>query len=155
MNPYAPLYGIAQRLRLVYWRLFHPEIYGAKGLIFDREGRLLLIRHSYGRSDLYMLPGGGMKRGEAPDEAFRREAMEEVGCTVREIRLCGLFLDTTHGARNHVHLIEAHTDDRPTIDGREIVEARFFALDALPDNVSNATLRRIDDWRTGRSEGAW
>lgn len=155
MSWIAPFYRAANAAKHLYWRLARPNVHGAKLLIFDAGGQLLLIRHSYGRSDLFMLPGGGIKRGETPVAAAHREAGEEVGCTVRDVRPLGVFLDTSRGARNHVHVFTARTDDSPRADGREIVEAGFFALDALPESTSDATLRRIDDWRAGRRDGSW
>jgi len=149
-------YRFAIRVRHVYWRLARPEVHGAKVLLFDAAGRILLIRHSYGRSDLYMLPGGGKKRGESAELAARRELAEEVRCTVRAIRPFGGYLDRTKGAFNHVHVFVAETEDQPIIDGREIIEARFFALDALPEHLSDATARRIAEYNGERvADGRW
>ena len=149
VNLFHFAYRLASTLRGLYWRMARPHVYGAKAMAFDDDGRLLLVRHSYGKSDLYMLPGGAIKPGEAAAAAATREIAEETGCRLRDVKLFGRYLDTSKGARNHIHLCTGRASDTPRADGREIVEARFFALDALPANLSDATARRIADWRAG------
>lgn len=41
------------------------------GLVFDGEGRVLLIRHSNG--GVWLAPGGAVDPGEAPQDAIVRE----------------------------------------------------------------------------------
>ena len=47
-------------------------------MLFNERGELLLIRNSYGRSHLWVLPGGGIGRRETPEAAAAREVREEV-----------------------------------------------------------------------------
>ena len=152
MNPIHLAYRIAQQLRLIYWRIAKPDLYGAKVLAFNDAGELLLIRHSYGKSHLYMLPGGGVNRGEDPADAAVRELREETGCAARDVKLLGEYLDTSRGARNHVHVYTLTAIGEPRVDGREILEVRFFPLDALPDTTSQSVLRRLDDLNRSRPE---
>ncbi|WOE74429.1 NUDIX domain-containing protein [Alterisphingorhabdus coralli] len=156
MHPIHLLYRLAQTVRGVYWRVVRPKVYGAKLLVRNRQSEVLLIRHSYGRSDLYMLPGGGIKRGETALDAARRELREEVGCRAEELALLGKYLDTSKGARNHVSVFTATTHDQPQIDGREIVEATFFPVTDLPANASTASRRRVAEM-LGEAEidGRW
>jgi hypothetical protein len=63
---------------------------------------------------------------------------------------------TTHftsseGKRDTVHLFEAKLVGTPRADRLEVIEARFFALDALPETISPATARRLAE-RTGKVE---
>ncbi len=64
----------------------------AGGLIFDREGRLLILKPNYKKG--WTIPGGQVDaNGESPWEACRREIREECGLEVREARLvCVDFL---------------------------------------------------------------
>ncbi len=54
-------------------RDFHVTI---KGLHFDEQGRVLLLRENSGVWDL---PGGRLEHGESFHEALRRECREEIG----------------------------------------------------------------------------
>lgn len=112
-------------------------------MLFDDAGSLLLVRHSYGRTDLWMLPGGGIHRGEAPEAAAAREMREELGCGVSDLAPVSVHLAGAEGRRDTVYLFRARPIGPIRPDGVELAEARFFALDALPPNVSPATRRRI------------
>jgi 8-oxo-dGTP diphosphatase len=65
----------------VWWFLRRPRTTGALVAIWSGE-RLLLVRSSY-RSRRYSLPGGFVKRGEAPRDAAQRELAEELGLTIQ------------------------------------------------------------------------
>lgn len=114
-------------------------------MLFDEAGALLLVRHSYGRTDLFMLPGGGIHAREAPAIAAVREVHEELGCGVSDLLPVSVHLAGAEGRRDTVHLFRGRPEGAIRPDGIEIAEARFFALDALPENASPATRRRIDE----------
>jgi len=55
------------------------------GLIEDGEGRVLMVRtHKW--SGLWGIPGGKIERGEAAEDALRRELREETGLEVGDVR---------------------------------------------------------------------
>ena len=62
------------------------------GLIFDRNGRLLLVRRGIqpflGKMDL---PGGFVEPFETAEESLRREIKEELGITVKKMEYCCSF----------------------------------------------------------------
>ena len=64
-----------------------PAIPASAGaLIFDRKGRLLILKPTYKTG--WTIPGGVMEAdGESPWEACKREVREECGLTVRTGRL--------------------------------------------------------------------
>jgi ADP-ribose pyrophosphatase YjhB (NUDIX family) len=117
------------------WRLGGRPVRGCRVVVLDGDHRLLMIRHSYGQPH-WTLPGGGMDRGEGALAAASREVAEECACRLADPVLLGLAADTISGARHEVHLVAGWTLDAPLPDGREIVEAGFFAIDALPARVS-------------------
>ena len=148
-----PLIDLAYRVRRRALAMLGWRTRGVKAMIFDPTGRLLLVRHQYGRSDVWMLPGGGIKRGEDPMAAVMREVREETGCGLVDVVALGVFEARAEGRRDTVHLFEARTADEPVADGAELAEARFFSLGALPQTVSPATQRRIAEWREGQVPG--
>ena len=79
--------------------------------------------------------------------AAAREVREEVGVEAAELTLFGIYLSELEGRRDTIHLFTARTRDRAEADGVEVAEARFFALDALPETVSAATARRIAEYQ--------
>jgi 8-oxo-dGTP pyrophosphatase MutT (NUDIX family) len=150
------LIDLAHRFRRTLLALTGWPTRGVKAMVYDRDGRLLLVRHAYGRSDLWMLPGGGIARGETPAAAVRREVMEEVGCTLGSVEPVATFTARGEGRRDTVHLFRGLTDEVPVIDGVELVEVAFFAPDALPHALSAATARRIAEADGRRAyDGAW
>ncbi|GAA0660782.1 8-oxo-dGTP pyrophosphatase MutT (NUDIX family) [Sphingomonas insulae] len=145
-------YHLRRRLMaMVGWRTR-----GVKVMAFDAAGRVLLVRHRYVRSDLWMLPGGGIARGEAPDHAAVRELREETGCVLRDVVPIATFEARSEGRRDTVHLFSGTTGDEPHVDGVELAEARFWPVDILPDAASAATRRRIEEWRGPRPiDSSW
>ncbi len=138
------------------WRLLRPHTRGVKVMLFNAQNELLLIRNSYGRSDLFVLPGGGVRPFETPEAAARREVREELGCSVERLEPIATFVSTGEGKRDTVFLFEAHAIGEPHADQFEVVECRYVRVDALPDTVSPATLRRIAEFRGMASRsGAW
>jgi 8-oxo-dGTP diphosphatase len=61
---------------------------GGKAIIFNTEGKLLLLRRSekLNRAGGWDFPGGGVEYGEDPLKAIEREIGEETGLTVHDIR---------------------------------------------------------------------
>ena len=148
----APLhragYRLAHAVRIRWWRLARVQLTGSRVLAFDENGRLLLIRHSYG-SGSWMLPGGGIARGEDPLAAAQRELAEETGLVLHGARCFAVVEEPLHGTVNRVHLFTGRAVGAPRIDGREVVAAAFFATDALPDGLSPALGRGLADWLAG------
>ncbi|MFA7594781.1 MAG: NUDIX domain-containing protein [Novosphingobium sp.] len=147
----APLHRaglrLAHRLRRIWWRWRRPEVLGCGIMLFDARGQVLLVRHSYGREH-WALPGGAIGRRENPVDAARRELREEVGCGADDLVHFGSATRNLHGASNRVEMFVGTAKGEPAADGREIVEARFFALDALPEPLAVATALWLEEYRS-------
>jgi 8-oxo-dGTP diphosphatase len=63
---------------------------GSAAAILDDAGRILLVKHSYGRLN-WELPGGLAESGESPVETVTREVREETG----------LLVDSSHVRGDH------------------------------------------------------
>lgn len=146
-----PLHVIALRsahaIRIRWWRLSGARLSGCRVLVLDAAERVLLIRHSYGNPH-WMLPGGGIKRGEDPLATAAREVLEETSVRIDHAVEIDLVTEQVHGTPNEVRVIAGWTEEAPRPDGREIVEAAFFALDALPGNVSARLLPLLPGYVT-------
>ncbi len=143
---------LAHRLRLIWWRIARPQLIGCRVLAFDAEGRLLLIRHSYG-SGRWMLPGGGLGKGEDPLLGALRELREETGCTLDDAHEFMVVEEPLSGTSNRVHLITGTARGNLKPDGREVIVAEFFATDALPSGLAVALARGLPDWLRAAKAG--
>ena len=125
-------------------------------MLFNQAGELLLIRNGYGDSRQFLLPGGGVSRGESPAAAAVREVREELGLVLDRVEPVSTYESNAEGKRDTIHLFRALTLGRPAVDDREVIEAAFFALSSLPGQVSPATLRRIAEMEGERPiDGRW
>src|SRR5437764_14641193 len=87
-------------LARVWWRLTRPEHQGAMVAVW-LESALLLVRSSY-RTEWH-LPGGGGRRGEAPEAAACRELVEETGLCASTLLPAGTAAESWDGPRDRVH----------------------------------------------------
>jgi ADP-ribose pyrophosphatase YjhB (NUDIX family) len=144
------LFNFGSRLILHPWfRLTRGMSFGVRGLVRDENGRILLIRHSYVPG--WLLPGGGVERGETAETAVIRELREEAGVvTIGRPQLFGLYSNEAQFRGDHValYLVDRFSLE-PFAGTAEIVEARFFEPSALPDATSGGTLRRIAEVASG------
>ncbi len=97
---------------------------------------LLLVRSSYRFA--WNFPGGGVKRGEAPEAAARRELVEEIGLGADGMVARGVACGIWDGRRDRVHLFELRLERLPELrlDNREIVAARLV----LPEELGGMRL---------------
>lgn len=54
-----------------------------QGIIFDRQGKILFVKHAKNGKEYYVLPGGGLEHRETLIDALSRELMEELN--IKEI----------------------------------------------------------------------
>ena len=60
---------------------------GARGIVIREDGKIAIFNKS--NKNEYKLPGGGLEGEEKPEEAFKREVLEETGCEVEIIENLG------------------------------------------------------------------
>lgn len=138
------LYPLAR----LYWFLFRPKTFGAK-LVIQNGNDILMVRHTYG-SGGWTFPGGGIKYGETPEDAAKREAREELGIEVKNLKSIGVLLTTDEYKRDTIHCFSASVENRDLkIQKEEILEAKWFSRDNILDNIrpqSNAR-KIIELWQ--------
>jgi len=125
------LYRVADRARRVWWRVRKPSRTSVLVAAFDDEGRVLLVRHSYG-PPVWALPGGGIGRSEDPAEGAAREFREELRCGLTGLRAVETLVQDESGSRDLLHLFAARLAGAPAPDMREIVAAALFDPADLP-----------------------
>jgi len=126
--------------------LLTPVAFGVHALLVDRDGRVLVARHSY--TGGLSLPGSGVKRGEPPERAILRELREELG-TIRSDppQLVGVFTRPAGWATNVIvlyRLMNAEVEAfKPNFEIREIV---FVDPANPPAATTRGTKRRLAEF---------
>lgn len=135
------------RILHVYFSMSRGMTLGVRAACFDTAGRIFLVRHTYVPG--WHLPGGGVERGETALEALVKEMREEGNLeAVSEPELFHVYFNARISGRDHVLLYRVTVDQTAERPGdREIAEAGFYHLDALPDDTTEATRRRIAELR--------
>lgn len=144
------IYGhlpLTRRMRsALIWLLSPKFTVGVVGLVRDERGHVLLLKHTYRRSQPWGLPGGGLRAGEGLEECLRREIREETGMEVEVERMLSA------GVHPDRRLVDAIFACRP-LPGHdlarfhanaEVSEAYFFAPDKLPNDVSSGLRKLLD-----------
>ena len=119
-------------------------------MIAPPDNTVPLVRHRGGRYP-WILPGGGLNRGESMAAAALRELREEGGCHAEGAILHGLFHNHGGGASDFIatFLCPPIGEARPPVADLEIVDARFFPVDDLPAAVDPGSRRRIAEHQRG------
>jgi ADP-ribose pyrophosphatase YjhB (NUDIX family) len=107
---------------------------GAMCFIERPDGALLLVRTSY--RSRWGVPGGLLKRGEEPADGARREVAEEVGLDIELVGEPAVVVDARPQRIDIIYrarVADADAAGRMHVGTPEIVEARWFPADALPE----------------------
>lgn len=128
---------------------------GVRGVVLNPAGEVFLVRHTYVAG--WHLPGGGVEVGETLADALAKELREEgLIRLLGPAPLHGVFFNRAMSRRDHVavFVVREFTQDGIRRPDREIAEAGFFALDALPEGTTGATRRRLGEITNGVPPGA-
>lgn len=117
-------------------------------LLFDDDGRLLIVKPSYRHH--WLVPGGIVENNESPWTAARREAHEETGLVIEQLRLVVIdwkssddqYDDSLHYVFDGGRL-EKRQQSSIRCDGVEIVEHRFAPKEEALDLLDPDLARRI------------
>jgi 8-oxo-dGTP pyrophosphatase MutT (NUDIX family) len=125
-------YRVGYRVLRVWWAVRRPKKDGVKCVI-ARGGEILMVRHTYGPTGRWELPGGGVKRREPPLHAAQRETREEVGIDTNDWRPLGDLYWRIDRKRDRLWCFKTEYDGQPIVrDEAEIAEARWFDRAELP-----------------------
>ena len=116
------------------------ELNGANLIVRDSDKRILVHRELT-RKKFWMLPGGGVERGESPRHAAQSETEEETGIETDEAtyRFIGFFIQKPSGT---VFLYETnrYSGELITEPNEESSEACFLSLEEI--------VRQQEEFRT-------
>jgi 8-oxo-dGTP diphosphatase len=108
----------------------------AGALIFDRAGRLLILKPTYKSG--WTIPGGVMEAdGESPWEACQREVREETGLEVSRGRLAAMdFRPSREGRPGGIRFL---------FDCGQVSDAELAGLKLQPEEISESRLLPLAD----------
>lgn len=130
---------------------------GVRALLFDESDRLLLLK----RGDFlnWALPAGVVDVGDSALDALKREVEEETGLNVRRAEAFGLYSDPRYSVTYPngdevqtftVAFLVREWSGELAVDGAEAIDARFFALDRLPEPLYPIHVDTLADLREYR-----
>jgi 8-oxo-dGTP diphosphatase len=121
----------------VMWIVQAKFMAGVTGVVRDDAGRVLLLRHRmWPEGRQWGLPTGYALKGEEFSATVVREVREETGLDVRTGRL--VRLKSGYRLRIEVAYEATLIGGDLTIDPFEILEARWFSPDALPQGLQES-----------------
>ena len=124
-------------------RLTHTRFTVTAGaVIFNDEGKVLLLKHRFRAGSGWGLPGGFLEKGEQPIDALRRELREEIGLEVDDVEV---FAVRSFKKPKQVEVLfrgRANATVKPrTI---EVEQAQWFALRSLPGGLPRDQRRYVE-----------
>lgn len=123
-----------QRLMLLGIRTVVPRHrVGIAVVALNDEGRVLMLKHVFHPHTPWGLPGGWLDSGESPRRGALRELQEETGLSARLGRVLHVTRQPDPDAINIAFLACDLEGDVQL--SSEIIDARWFAPDALPEPV--------------------
>jgi ADP-ribose pyrophosphatase YjhB (NUDIX family) len=148
-RPFEPF---IRRFLHAYWRFSRGLTVGVRAVIFDGEGRVFLVKHTYLAG--WHLPGGGVETGETLPAALERELHEEGNIELTEPPvLHAIYFNRRVSRRDHVVLYVVRSFRQTALPqpNHEIAAHGFFAPAELPADTTRATRERIAEVLKGRA----
>ncbi|SHL02653.1 NAD(+) diphosphatase [Desulforamulus aeronauticus] len=126
----------------------YPRISPAVIVAVIKDNQILLARNKKFANHVFSVISGFVEPGETLEECVRREIKEEVGIEVKNIRYFGSqpwpFPDSLM-----IGFTVEYAQGELKTDNVEIVEAKWFTADKLPNLSPKSTIaRELIDWYT-------
>jgi len=118
---------------------------GAYGIIIKNNKIALIKKARGGYIGKLDLPGGGIEHTETPDEALKRELIEEIGCSIKNYKLLDvtatnikwLMEKDVYEDLHHIgilYVVELNEDNlKSDADGLDSEGANWYLIDELND----------------------
>ena len=119
-------------------------------IIIDIAGKIVLIKRKNPPSG-WAIPGGFIDYGESAEAAARREAKEETGLDITELRQFHTYSEPDRDPRQHtlsvVFVAKARGRPRACDDAADI---GLFDRETLPEKLAFDHRQILDDYFSGR-----
>jgi 8-oxo-dGTP diphosphatase len=123
------------------------------GVVLVRQGRIFLAKRqgSHGEAT-WASAGGHLEWGETLEECARREALEELGVVVGDLRFLCISNIIAYGKHYvDIEFLGDIGDQDPCLpELAEFSECGWFPLDNLPQPLFEPVRHALDSLRTGR-----
>ena len=124
-----------EKLQLIESAL--KKLNGVSVIIEDADGSILVGRSTYGEK-LFMLPGGGIERGELPKHAAVSETEEETGIIIEEdhLELIACFIQRLKGVQSasgnlFLYRCTTYTHSELVAFIPELTDIKFMSFDEI------------------------
>ncbi|NKB69457.1 MAG: NUDIX domain-containing protein [Candidatus Latescibacteria bacterium] len=104
--------------------------------IVVRQSKVLMVRHQHSHDQWWCLPGGGIEKGESPQQAALRELAEECRVTGRVVAAVSQFAQ--NGQRHYTYHVDIG-DQQPQLgydpehDNQILVGVDWLGLEQLAE----------------------
>lgn len=127
----------------ILWLFHNKFMIGVSGVIFNKEGEILLLKHRFWKKNSWGLPSGYIKKREKLEDALMREIEEE---TKLRVIIDNLF-NLNSGFKLRIECSYTGFCENVStlkINNKEILDAQFFATDKLPPGLLDSHIKLID-----------
>ena len=106
-----------------------------------RDNKVLMVKHKHGNDEWYCSPGGGIEKGETPEQAAIRELREECNMSGTIIKKTSEYVDP-YDDNNFFYTFHVNIgnqtpslgyDPEETLKVHTLVEVRWMSLDELSE----------------------
>lgn len=122
--------------------IIYPLVSPCVIALIYKNNEILLAKHVLGRKDIFTCLAGYVHPMETLENAVRREIMEEVGISVSNLK----YIASQPWVYTHALMIgffAKYESGDIKIDPKEIIEAKWFNINNLPEELpNNKTLSR-------------
>ncbi len=121
-----------------------------------RDGKVLLVKRAPRMRfypDVWDLFGGHIDGDESPEDALRREAMEELGVEIESFHMLGTIYDPVEPAQVMVFAVTAWKGEPVNAAPDEHTDIGWYSADELPESVGLDAYRELVVQAMGQNMG--
>lgn len=139
-----PFYKILHKLRSILFRAVGAKTVGARALVIQND-QVLFVKHTYQNG--WCTIGGMVDKDETPIQALSRELFEEVGLRpLEKPELFGIYHSSYEKRDDYIAFYIVKKFKMEESSSPEIADKQLFYLNNLPDEITPATKRRVEEY---------